>query len=187
MVGTGLWKNSIFDILHDQPLRVSAASEYQFMNTDDVAKIVLALVRRQPKNDLFNVCGAGCIALARIAELAGKPAPRSVVENPRVERYEVNVEKLQSLASVPKTEATVRKFIPQPGVPPSDGRLPAEIGTSVLCRRAHNHIPLARSNVTASPANVVRMPHTKLAGIKCISTRLRAGRHDARQILAVGG
>ncbi len=124
MVGAGLWKNSIFDILHDQPLRVSAASEYQFMNTDDVAKIVLALVRRQPENDLFNVCGAGCIALARIAELAGKPAPRSVVENPRVERYEVNVEKLQSLASVPKTEATVRKFIrASAGVPPSDGRI----------------------------------------------------------------
>ena len=33
MVGAGMWKNSIFDILHDRPLRVSAASEYQFMHT----------------------------------------------------------------------------------------------------------------------------------------------------------
>jgi len=111
MVGTGLWKNSIFDILHDQPLRVSPASEYQFMSTDDVAKIVLTLVRRQAQNDLFNVCGAGCIALARVAELAGKPLPSCAVENPRIERYEVSVEKLQNLIAVPRTVATIETFL----------------------------------------------------------------------------
>jgi nucleoside-diphosphate-sugar epimerase len=111
MVGTGLWKNSIYDVLHDQPLRVSAASGYQFMNTDDVAKIVLTLVRRQSENDVFNVCGAGCIALAAVAELLGKPPPRYATENPRFERYEINVEKLQSLVSVPDTAATIRRFL----------------------------------------------------------------------------
>lgn len=111
MVGAGMWKNSIFDILHDRPLRVSAASQYQFMNTDDVAKIVLTLARRRPENDVFNVCGAGRISLAEIASLAGKPPPQYALEAPCIERYEVNVEKLQALLTVPQTAATVRRFV----------------------------------------------------------------------------
>jgi nucleoside-diphosphate-sugar epimerase len=111
MVGAGMWKNSIFDILHDRPLRVSAASEYQFMNTDDVARIVLTLVRRQPENELFNVCGAGCIALAEVAKLAGKRSPQYAIETPRIERYEINVAKLQAVVRVPETSATVRAFV----------------------------------------------------------------------------
>ncbi len=111
MVGAGMWKNSIFDILHDRPLRVSAASEYQFMHTDEVAKIVLSLVRLQPENDVFNVCGAGCVSLAEVAALAGKPPPQYAVELPRVECYEVNVSKLQAIVPVPETVATIRAFV----------------------------------------------------------------------------
>ena len=114
MVGKGMWKNSIFDILHDQPLRVHADSEYQFMNTDDVAKIVLSLVRRQPENDVFNVCGKGRISLAEVARLAGKGEISYAAEAPRQERYEVNVEKLGSLRPVPKTAATMREFLGRP-------------------------------------------------------------------------
>jgi nucleoside-diphosphate-sugar epimerase len=112
MVGEGLWKNSIYDILHDQSLRVHPESQYQFMNTDDVARIVLALVRRQRDNDVFNVCGAGCISLAEIAHLAGKTEAARAPTGVRKERYEVNVEKLQAcFAGVPRTEATVQKFL----------------------------------------------------------------------------
>ena len=38
LVGAGLWKNSIHDILHDQPLWVHVDSTYQYMHTDDVAQ-----------------------------------------------------------------------------------------------------------------------------------------------------
>ncbi len=111
MVGEGMWKNSIFDILHDRPLRVSAKSQYQFMNTDDVARIVLSLLRRQTEHEVFNVCGAGCISLAEVAALAGKPPPQYAVDAPRVERYEVNVSKLLAIVRVPETVATVRAFL----------------------------------------------------------------------------
>jgi nucleoside-diphosphate-sugar epimerase len=110
MVGEGLWKNSIYDILHDQPLRVHAESEYQFMNTGDVAKIIFTLLRKQPENDVFNVCGEGCISLAEVARLAGKSPPQYAVDEPRKERYEVNNDKLKSNVLTPKTVATVHKF-----------------------------------------------------------------------------
>jgi nucleoside-diphosphate-sugar epimerase len=116
MVGPGLWKNSIFDILHGKPLRVHLDSQYQYLHTDDVAKIALSLVRLQPENDVFNVCGDGCIALADVASWAGTAVPPYAIDQPRQEHYEVNVAKLQSVLTVPQTRTTIRKFIRQQGV-----------------------------------------------------------------------
>ncbi len=47
MVGKGLKKNPIFDLIHGQPLRVHPDSAYQYINTDDVARFVwqIALTR----------------------------------------------------------------------------------------------------------------------------------------------
>jgi nucleoside-diphosphate-sugar epimerase len=111
MVGEGLWKNSIYDILHGQPLRVHAESEYQFMNTDDVAKVVFALVRQRHENEVFNVCGADCVSLAKVARLAGNFNIRYTTGHPRKERYEVSIAKLQSRVAVPSTLAQVQKFM----------------------------------------------------------------------------
>jgi len=111
MVGQGMWKNSIYDLLHDQPLRVDAESQYQFMNTDDVATIVLELLRVQSENDVLNVCGAGCISLSDVARMAGKPIVASNSTDARRERYEVNIEKLRSFLPVPRTEESVQGFL----------------------------------------------------------------------------
>ena len=111
MVGPGLWKNPIYDILHNQPLWVHASSDYQFMLTDDVAKTVLSLARLQPENDVFNVCGDGCISVADAARAAGRPLPAYASPDARREHYEINVEKLKSLVAVARTEDSVRRFL----------------------------------------------------------------------------
>ena len=95
MVGTGLWKNSIFDILHDQPLRVSAASEYQFMNTDDVAKIVLDARPSAAGKRHVQRLRSGLHLAGPDRGTGGQAASTLRRGEPRVERYEVNVEKLQ--------------------------------------------------------------------------------------------
>jgi nucleoside-diphosphate-sugar epimerase len=115
MVGPGLWKNSIFDISHGKPLRVHLESKYQYLFSEDVAKIALRLVRLQPDNDVFNVCGDGCITLAEVASSAGTRVPPYAIDKPRKEHYEVNIAKLRSLLAVPQTRATIRKFIRQQG------------------------------------------------------------------------
>ena len=126
--GAGLWKNSVFDILNDRPLWVHTDSQYQYINTDDVARIILTLVRRQAENDIFNLCGEGCISLAEVAALAGKPVLRYAVDSPPVERFDVNLGKLRSLVSLPRTEATIRTFVRDwvsPAAGPRKADLPA--------------------------------------------------------------
>ncbi|MCX7723331.1 MAG: NAD(P)-dependent oxidoreductase [Verrucomicrobiae bacterium] len=111
MVGPGLKKNPVYDILHGQPLRVHPDSRYQYMHTDDVARICWELVRRGFQNKIFNICGTGTVTMRRIAELAGRPLNLSLVTpdmQPRI--VDVSNALIRQLFDVPETETTLRRF-----------------------------------------------------------------------------
>lgn len=111
-VGPGLWKNSIFDLLNGKPLRVHPDSAYQYLNTADLARIVFDLAAPASEGQIYNAAGDGLITLREVAGMIpGCDAAAS--QALPVERYEVNVERLKKLTSVPKTRDTVRQFIEQ--------------------------------------------------------------------------
>lgn len=110
MVGPGLKKGPVFDILNGEPLRIHPTSEYQFLSTDDIARIAWELFCRGFKQEIFNVCGDGRISMHEIADMAGvflgseqPPLPVRVVN--------VNTDKLWSVLSVPSTMGVVKKFV----------------------------------------------------------------------------
>jgi nucleoside-diphosphate-sugar epimerase len=112
MVGPGLRKNPVFDIANGLPLRIHPDSAYQFMSTDDAARITWWLVKRDITNDVYNVCGRGLISPRRIAELADRPIDLSLLPpeaTPRV--VHVSHARLESLIDVPSTESAVRGFL----------------------------------------------------------------------------
>lgn len=111
MVGPGLWKNPIYDILHDRPLHVDVDSCYQYIGTDAVAEIVLDALERQPRDGILNVCGRGSIALREVLPLVPTYRLRYAEERPRRERFEVDTGRLAAWCRVPETQATVREFI----------------------------------------------------------------------------
>lgn len=111
LLGHGLWKNPVYDLLTGAPLRVHPDSEYQYLNTADAARILFDLLERSIDTDCINVAGQGVIS---IREIAGMVDPdRSVVqtEDAPLERYEVNLERLKKHGPVPRTEETVRAFM----------------------------------------------------------------------------
>lgn len=110
-VGPGLKKNSIYDLLKGVPLRVNPESLYQYMNTPDLAGIVLDLAESSRDREIFNVIGDGLISIREIAALIpGSKLDTAESVAPR-ERYEVNVAKLKALRPVPKTQETVKAFV----------------------------------------------------------------------------
>lgn len=112
MVGQGLRKNPVFDILNDRPLRVHPDSRYQYMNTDDVARIGWGLVEKGVVGEIYNVCGTGLISMREIAALAGKNAFSSALPKAAAPRIvEADNSKLGRLFEVPKTAETVRRFL----------------------------------------------------------------------------
>jgi nucleoside-diphosphate-sugar epimerase len=112
MVGPGLRKNPVFDILHHQPLRIHPESQYQFAPTDFVAEGVWRLVEDREVNQVFNLCGRGSVSPRQIAELAGRKLDLSLVgadARPRV--VDINVRKVSRLFEMPLSLDTVQAFI----------------------------------------------------------------------------
>jgi nucleoside-diphosphate-sugar epimerase len=112
MVGPGLRKNAVYDILHGHPLRVHPESQFQFMHTDSVAAAAWSLVRQSVSGEVFNICGEGLISPREVAALSGLGLDCSALdgsERPRV--VHVSTEKISRLTRMPSTRETVEAFL----------------------------------------------------------------------------
>jgi nucleoside-diphosphate-sugar epimerase len=112
MVGPGLRKNPVFDILHGQPLRIHPDSQYQFLHTDEVARVVWNLFESGAQHEIYNLDGEGLISPRDIAALGGKTLDLSALEKnaqPRI--VHVNLGKISRIVQLPKTKTTIERFI----------------------------------------------------------------------------
>lgn len=110
-VGKGLWKNSIHDLLHGHAIRVHPDSEYQYLNTRDLARIVFDVAGRGVRNEIINVAGDGVVTLREVASMIpGCRLEEAWNTLPR-ERYEMNINKVRTWVSVPRTRDTVAGFV----------------------------------------------------------------------------
>lgn len=112
MVGPNLKKNPVFDILNGQPLRIHPESQYQFMHTSDVARIVWDLVESGMSKKIVNVCGNGLISPNQIAQMAQKEIDLTQLPaDSRPRNVRINVEKLAGITKVPTSEDAIRRFL----------------------------------------------------------------------------
>ncbi len=116
MVGPGMKKSPVFDLVHDVPLRVHLDSQFQYIHTHEVGRIVCELLQRGATHEIFNVCGSGVIALRAIRDLLGKTGQEQSAL-PR-QFYEVNNAKLRALTHVPATRDSVLRFLREEGLLP---------------------------------------------------------------------
>lgn len=112
MVGPGLRKNPVYDILHGQPLHIHPSSQYQFMLTDDVARIVWALIEKGREAEIYNLCGDGVISPWEIARLAGLEINLSMPKDGTPQRIViVNLDKIKEEVNLTHTKDTIARFI----------------------------------------------------------------------------
>jgi len=110
-VGPGLKKNAIFDLLTGNPLFVHPDSEFQYMNTRDLAKAVFKLHEGAAGSEtLLNLSARGTVSIRQTAAWAGINLPEKSFSRPRI-RAELNVDKAARIITLPETEKTVRCFI----------------------------------------------------------------------------
>jgi len=110
MVGPGLKKNPVYDILHGAPMQIHPESKYQFLNTDDAARLCLDLWDRGCDRQVFNVCGEGLISPTKIAQLACCPLRLGNHEGtPRI--VHVDQQKLKTICKIPTTLEVIRNFL----------------------------------------------------------------------------
>jgi nucleoside-diphosphate-sugar epimerase len=110
-VGEGLWKNSIFDLLNNKPLRVHPDSEYQYLNTHDLASAVFTVIENQVTREIFNIAGQGVISLREIAAMIPRCELCASFNSLCCERYNMNINKIMQYLPMPSSRQTVSSFI----------------------------------------------------------------------------
>ncbi|MEM2954835.1 MAG: NAD(P)-dependent oxidoreductase [Candidatus Nanoarchaeia archaeon] len=106
MVGEGLKKNPIYDIIYLKKLFVHPKSQFQFINTTDVARIIEKLMELDC--EIFNICGIGAISLEEIVQYFSINLQEHGTE---IQHYEVSTKKLEKFLKVPTTKETVFNFV----------------------------------------------------------------------------
>ena len=108
-VGPGMKKNAVYDILFGEKIWVHPESRFQFIHTDDSARVVLSLIDKGVTNEIINVTARGTISAAEIMRLAGRDVPHPQDAEPVT--YEISTEKTASLVELPLTSDMVRRFL----------------------------------------------------------------------------
>lgn len=106
MIGEGLRKNPIYDMLYLKKLFVHPQSQFQFINTAEVAKIIEKLMGCS--NEIFNVCGKGTLILAEAAKQFSINLQEHGTD---IYHYEVSTKKLEKSIKVPTTKESVFGFM----------------------------------------------------------------------------
>ena len=110
-VGPGLKKNSIYDMLMKEKIRVHPESRYQYLDTASLAQTVFQLVEQGHLQTIFNLAGEGTVSLRDIAQLIPDDPLAGAPSDKKPEHYEVNIAKIKKIASIPPTRQTVECFV----------------------------------------------------------------------------
>lgn len=108
LVGPGLKKNALYDLLERRTLFVSPESSMPYVDTRFVAQAVWAL--RESHGNIFNVSGDGVIKLRDVAnELRVDIGPE--LDALPQDNSNINIDKLRRQMSVPGSKETVAAFV----------------------------------------------------------------------------
>lgn len=111
MVGEGLRKNPVYDIMNNKPLFINPQSEYQYMSTNYVAESIIKIYETGIQNEIFNMAGAGLISPQKIAEIFNKNLiqnEESKTQPPRI--VNIDCSKIAKFIKPQNTEEVIREF-----------------------------------------------------------------------------
>lgn len=111
MVGAEIRKNPVYDIINDIPIFINEHSKYQFMSTTFVAKNILAIYKKNIKNEIYNFAGDGLISPTEIAQIFNKKllvGDESRKSQPRI--VNIDCSKLSKIAKLESTKEVITSF-----------------------------------------------------------------------------
>lgn len=112
MVGQGLKKNPVFDLLNGGNLWINPKSQFQYMNTQNVARAIWEIISMGKTNDIFNLAGTGTVKFEELAlqnNLTIKVSDSILNSEPRI--VEVSTDKVRKLVEMPKTNDELNDFL----------------------------------------------------------------------------
>ena len=115
MIGSGLKKGPLYDIIKKQPLWIDSQSRFPFINTTNVGHALFQLLDAGVDREVFNVCGRGSVEFSRVQELFPAFEQSSSQSDLAVQRYEIATEKAEQYCQLPDSWDEIKTFVSEAG------------------------------------------------------------------------
>lgn len=116
VVGPGLKKNPVYDMLSGYPLRVSLEFELTLIDTATIARCIETLITRGGDRDIYNIAATGSVKLRDLQERLGRPVAMEPGAEQIVHRYCINNGKMGGLIPMPTSWEALESFLERSGV-----------------------------------------------------------------------
>lgn len=111
MIGPGVKKGPLFDLLHRQPLHMSPDSELSLVDTDTVTEALVHLLATPPAHRIINLTGTGPVSLRQLCSDAGLEWTLAEGAERVVHRYHINNDRLRTVFPAATSHEIGRRFL----------------------------------------------------------------------------
>lgn len=110
ILGKNLKKGPFYDVINNNPLRVSLDTRLQLITTSAIAEIVGILLEKSLTNEVLNIGGIGAFAFTKIEKYFDKEI--QISNKTETQIYEMNIEKIRQIYPKLKTsEEYLKNFL----------------------------------------------------------------------------
>jgi nucleoside-diphosphate-sugar epimerase len=109
LIGPNMKKGPLYDIINNNKVWANPNSKYQLIHTEDVAKIIVKLIKRNIFNQIFNIASNDNQTIKNISKYMGikskykKKLPKII--------YKFNNEKIKKIFNIFSTNYYIRKLL----------------------------------------------------------------------------
>ena len=114
LIGPGLRKNPIYDLLYGDTLFVHPDSQFGYLHTDDLARATLELLQGAPDATLLNLAGRGLVRIADVMKRLQKEEMPIASDAPRI-HFEINTKAAETHVELPTSEASLTRYLDEIG------------------------------------------------------------------------
>lgn len=111
VLGEGLRKGPVFDLLMGQPLHMSLNSELTLIDTATIVKVMRAIIATHPRRDVINLTGTGGARLSDLQRSAGVEPRLAPGAELMTYRYHISNAKIAGLVPMPSSLQVAQDFI----------------------------------------------------------------------------